>query len=127
MALNQLIGGAFQDIFQTPLANGYLILELRHSSVNTNGYTYEDTSTTTQQITGGAKIKIPLDSSGNIVTSPTYSVFTNDSLTPDSYYLVSCYTSNGQLVWGPNAERVLASPSPFDIGAWVPHQPPSLS
>jgi hypothetical protein len=109
LPLNQLTGGAFQDSEGNPLVDGYL--ELKLSAVAVSG---------TVQVVP-VSITIPLDDSGNVVTDPTYSVVPNDQLTPsDTYYLASAFTSAGQRVWGPNAIRILSSPSPFDLGGVAP-------
>ena len=109
--VNQLTGGVFADSEGNVLANGYLLFELNQDGfVNTN-----------TQVCPGRVIKIPLDSGGNIVFSPAYSLWPNDVLIPSgSFYLVSAYTSKGELVWGPNSQSVLSSPSPFDVGNWIP-------
>lgn len=108
---NQITGGGFQDALGNPLALGYLQFELSQDS-QVNG---------TTQIAAGYIVKINLDSSGNISTSPAQSVWPNDVISPvGTFYLVSAFSANGQLVWGPNAQQVLSTPSPFDIGVWVP-------
>lgn len=108
---NQITGGAFQDATGNLLVNGYLLFELSQDG-QVNGST---------ELAAGFKIKIPLDASGNVVTSPTYSVWPNDVITPiNTFYNVSAYSAHGQLVWGPNAVQVFNSPSPYNIGAWVP-------
>ena len=102
--VNQVIGGVFP-------ANGYLLFRLNKDAV-VNSSTL---------VSSGKVITIPLDSSGNIVVSPAYSLWPNNVLTPsDSYYLVWAYTPAGQLIWGPNAVKVLSSPSPFNIGTVTP-------
>jgi hypothetical protein len=107
----QLIGGAFQDCAGNALANGYLLFVLSQDGV-VNGST---------QIASGREIKISLDSNGNVVTSPAQYLWPNDVIIPsDTFYTVSGYTSAGQLVWGPNAQQVLSSPSPYSISAWIP-------
>lgn len=109
--VNQITGGVFMDSLGNPLSNGYLTFDLRQDCV----------VNTTTELVSKSTIKIPLDSNGNIVVSPAYSVWPNDVLSPAStYYLVSAYTSTGQLVWGPDNQIVLSSPSPFNIGVWVP-------
>ena len=106
----ELTGGAFQDSEGNPLANGYLLFELSQDAV----------ANATDQICAGFKLMIKLDSSGNVITSPAQNVWPNDVLTPfGTFYMVSGYAASGELVWGPNAQQVL-TPSPFDIGAWVP-------
>jgi hypothetical protein len=75
------------------------------------------------QVCAGIKITVPLNSSGNVVTSPAVYVWPNDVISPiNSFYIVSGYTANGQLAWGPNHQQVLSSPSPFDLDAWIPDQ-----
>ena len=109
--INQLTGGAFQDSEGNSLANGYLLFELNQdSTVNTN-----------VQVCSGTTIKIPLDSNGNVVTSPTYSLWPNDVISPSgSFYTISAYAASGQKVWGPNPQSILSSPSPFNLGALIP-------
>lgn len=106
---NQITGGAFQDSLGNLVANGYMTFELSQDvQVNSN-----------TQIGAGRITTITLDASGNV--AGTQSVWPNDLLLPaGSFYLVSVYTAQGQLVWGPNAQQVLSTPSPFNIGAWVP-------
>ena len=107
----QIIGGAFQDPAGNPLANGYLLFELSQDGL-VNG---------SSQIAAGREIKVTLDANGNVVTSPAQYIWPNDVIIPiNTFYTVSAYTSSGQLVWGPNSQQVLSSPSPFDITAWVP-------
>lgn len=108
---NQLSGGGFQDALGNPLALGYLLFMLSQDA-QVNGST---------QIAAGFTVKIDLDSGGNITSSPAQSIWPNDVLSPaGTFYLVSAYSANGQLVWGPNAQQVLSSPSPYNIGVWVP-------
>jgi hypothetical protein len=109
--VNSLTGGAFQDNEGNPLVNGYLQFQLnKDETVNTN-----------TQVCSGKVIQIPLDSNGNIITSPTYSLWPNDVLLAvGSFYFVSAYTASGQLVWGPNCQSVLSSPSPFNLSSWIP-------
>lgn len=118
---NQLTGGGFQDALGNLLANGYLELQLSQDAATSDG----------TQVAAGFTVRIELDASGNVVTDPVQSVWPNDVLTPAStFYNVSAFSEEGQLVWGPNAQQVLSTPSPFDIGAWVPGSvntlPPSV-
>lgn len=109
--VNQIEGGSFIDSEGNPLANGYLLFQLNQDGV-------VNTST---QVCAGSTIKVPLNSSGSVAASPVYSLWPNDVLTPSgSFYTVSAYTANGTLVWGPNSQSVLHTPSPFLLGAWVP-------
>jgi hypothetical protein len=108
---NQITGGGFQDALGNVLAGGYLVFELSQDA-QVNG---------TTQIAAGYTVRINLDSSGNVATSPAQSIWPNDVLSPNgTFYLVSAYSAIGQLVWGPNAQQVLSSPSPYNIGVWVP-------
>lgn len=108
---NQLNGGSFQDSLGNVLVKGYLILELSQDA-QVNGNT---------QLVAGYTVKILLDGNGNVTASPAQYVWPNDVMSPSStFYIVSAYTANGQLVWGPNSQQVLSSPSPFNVGSWVP-------
>lgn len=108
---NQLSGGGFQDPLGNVLSFGFLIFSIsQDAQVNS-----------TTQIVGGYKVKILLDINGNVASSPAQSIWPNDVLSPSgTFYNVSAYNENGQLVWGPNPQQVLSTPSPFDVGAWVP-------
>jgi hypothetical protein len=109
--VNQISGGLFQDNEGNPLANGYLLLELSQDC----------TVNTTTQVCSNCIIKVPLDVNGNVVVSPVYSLWPNDVLTPSgTFYFISAYTVNGELVWGPNCNQILSSPSPFVLGALIP-------
>lgn len=107
----QLTGGLFQDAIGNPLANGYLIFELsQDAQVNS-----------TTQIAAGSEIKITLNNSGSVDTTTAQDIWPNDVLSPASlFYTVSGYTEDGQLVWGPNSQQVFSTPSPYDIGVWIP-------
>jgi hypothetical protein len=109
--INQISGGSFQDNEGNPLANGYLLLELSQDCI----------VNTTTLVCSNFTVKVPLDVNGNVVTSPSYSVWPNDVLTPSgTFYFISAYTANGELVWGPNCNQILSSPSPFVLGALIP-------
>lgn len=82
---NQLTGGGFQDAEGNPFANGYFIMQLTKDG-QVNGNTL---------LAGGYQIKILLDSSGNVVTSPAQSVWPNDVITPATSYIVSGYAASG--------------------------------
>lgn len=108
-APNQIVGGLFQDINGNPLANGSIVFELNQDSqVNGN-----------VQICSGYKITVLLGSNGS-VAAPAF-LWTNDLITPSgSFYMISAYTAAGQLIYGPSANRILSSPSPFDLGTLTP-------
>lgn len=104
----QITGGAFQNAKGDPLDSGYLLFVLS-----------QDAQIGTQNIAAGRIVNVPLDSNGDV--SGTVDVWPNDLLSPvNTFYMVSAYSEEGQLVWGPNAQQVLSTPSPFDIGVWVP-------
>jgi hypothetical protein len=107
----QLSGGAFQDVAGNPLANGFLLMRLsQDGQVNTS-----------TEVCAGWVFKVLLDASGNVSSSPPQSVWPNDVISPSgTFYNVSAYSAEGQLVWGPNAQQVLSTPSPYNIGAWIP-------
>jgi hypothetical protein len=81
----------FLDPEGNPVANGHVTL-----SVSVDCQTASNT-----QIGSSVSAKIPLDSTGTITGS--YLIWQNASLTPSgSYYILSVYTSSGQLVQGPD-------------------------
>ena len=107
----QLENGAFQDCSGNPLANGFLLFVLSQDGV-VNG---------SEQSAAGRTIKVLLDSSGNVITSPEQYIWPNDVITPaNTFYSVSGYEATGQLVWGPNSQQVFSSPSPYPLSNWTP-------
>lgn len=109
--VNSLTGGTFSDASGNPLANGYLIFTL-NQDVLVN---------TTTQLCSGRSITVPLDANGNVVSSPTQTLWPNDVMTPNNtFYYVSGYNSGGDLQWGPNSQTILSSPSPYNLSAWIP-------
>lgn len=109
---NQLIGGNFQDLLGNILSNGYILMQLSQDAVTTDG----------TQVSAGKVVSIPLDVSGDIVVSPVQSVWPNDVLLPSgTFYIISVYSSAGELVWGPNWQQVPSTPSPYNVGNWVPN------
>lgn len=113
---NQITGGAFQDLEGSVLANGYLTMQLSHD---------EQESVDPGNVIGGSTRRIPLDANGNI--NGTVYVWPNDQLNPaSSYYIVNAYRRDGVQAWlSPQYQTVTSSPSPFNVGAWVPNNPPS--
>lgn len=115
--LTQLVGGAFQDSEGNVLANGYLEFVLNQDSSVTG----------VGNVGAGVKIRIQLDSDGNVASSTStpsaanQSIWGNDNLVPaNTYYRVTGFTLEGQAAWGPNNQQVVGS-SPFDVGTWVPN------
>lgn len=108
----QLIGGKFQDPEGNLLINGYLLMVLSQ----------DGTVAGVGSICSGIEIKIQLDSSASVSTSPTQSVWGNDAILPvNTYYKVTGYTAAGQPAWGPNIQQVVGA-GPFDVGTWIPNQ-----
>ena len=107
----QIVGGSFQDLLGNPIAYGYLKLELAQTGPVVGA----------SEICDMSAVMLALDASGNISVSPPQYVWPNDA---DSgvitYYRASVYSATGQLVWGPNSQRVLSTTSPFNVGTWVP-------
>lgn len=122
-----LSGGSFTDINGDVLANGYLLFKL---SEDATYYEARFEPPTTLGIAADYEVKILLDDTGNVpFTFPTVlsPLFANDSLTPpNTYYKVRAFSSNGQLVWGPNAQQLLGDTGgpdiPFDLNSWIPGQ-----
>ena len=107
----QLTGGNFQDSEGNLLVNGYLTLRLS-----------QDEMVNDSQISSGIIVTVDLDASGNVVTSPTQSVWGNDQMMPvNSFYIVTGYTAKGQIAWGPNNQQVTGNGGTFDVGTWVPN------
>jgi hypothetical protein len=108
-----LTGGAFQDGEGNPLALGYLTMKLNQdASVSGVG-----------NICSGIEIMIQLDVNGNVVASPTQSVWANTGgvLAPiNTFYKVTGYTAAGQRAWGQNNQQVGAGAT-FNLGTWVPN------
>lgn len=106
----ELSGGNFQDAQGNPLVNGYLLLRLSQDAV----------ANSSDEIVAGYVVKITLDGSGNIVSGQY--VWPNDVLSPSgTFYVVEARAANGQLVWGPNAQMIFSTPSPYNVGAWTPN------
>jgi hypothetical protein len=110
--VNQIINGGFTDNQGNALSNGFLLFKLNIDCFSTENPTVA--------ICSGSTIKVPLDANGNVPSSPVYSVIANNKTNPSSFYFVEAYTSLGQLVWGPYTQSVLITPSPFDLGVWIP-------
>lgn len=104
----ELIGGNFQDLQGNLLALGYIKMKLS-----------SDEEVNDSLICSGIEITITLDSNGNCVAGQY--VWGNDAMLPvNSYYKVTVYSAQGQIVWGPNNQQV-AGIGPFDVGTWVPN------
>ena len=114
--LNQITGGAFQDFEGNVLANGYLTMQLSHDAEESFG---------PGQVVAGYPRRIPLDANGDI--AGTVLVWPNDQLSPaNTYYIVKAYRRDGISAWAsPQFQTVTSSPSPFNVGVWVPNNPPS--
>lgn len=118
MATNRISGGKFRSFDGTVLANGYLVMELSHDERDT---------TDLAQVVGGFKIHVPLDNNGSV--AGTVNVEVNSSLLPaGSYYVVNAYRNDGTKAWkAAQFVQVPASPNPYDIGNWIPTNPPGVS
>ena len=106
--MNQLSGGGYVYPNGSPLANGYLLLQLTNDcSINSaNGY---------GQVGGGSVVKINLNSSGNV---SGVNIWPNDVLLPSgSQYIIRVYSQAGMLVSGPSLLTITSSPSPFVLNA----------
>ena len=113
----QIQAGGFTDFEGNPLNAGYLLMQLSHDECYAVG---------PNQVVGGLKIQVNLNSTGNIPTSPATLVWSNDVLTPSgSYYIVRAFKSDGTEAWAsPQYWTLAASPDPLDVGTIVPTNPP---
>jgi len=104
----ELTGGNFQDLEGNELSLGYFMMRLS-----------SDEMVNDSQVCSGIAIKITLDDTGNCVAGQY--VWGNDVMTPtNSYYTVTVYSAQGQIVWGPNNQQVTGSGT-FDVGSWTPN------
>lgn len=115
MSLNRISGGLFRDFEGTPLSSGYLIMELSHDEQDTAALA---------QVVAGLKIRVPLDNNGNI--AGVVNVEVNSTLLPaNSYYIVNAYRNDGTKAWkAAQFVQVPASPTPYNVGNWIPTNPP---
>jgi hypothetical protein len=109
----QLVNGAFQSAFGSPLSNGWLTLTLSHD---------ENVQLPASQVVAGVPVKVALDNNGNC--APSQYVWTADILQPTkSYYTVEAYSAQGLKVWAAPQYWTLAGPGPIDLGAITPSNP----
>jgi hypothetical protein len=113
----QIEGGNFQDAEGNVLALGYLIWELSHD---------ENFSAGPSQIVAGLKLKVSLNSSGSVASSPAVMIYSNDVLTPTgSFYIVQAYKADGTQAWADQQFfSFTSSPNPIDLGTLAPLNPP---
>lgn len=112
-----LINGGFTDFEGSPLDMGYLVMALSHDEQYTVGL---------NQVVAGLKLRIALDSNGNIPASPATKVFANDAMLPSgSFYIVRAFKADGTEAWASEQFwTILSSPSTLDVGTIVPTNPP---
>jgi hypothetical protein len=117
----QLIGGSFQDNEGNPLADGYLLMQLsQDAQAQIGGFP-------SGQICSRIKVKVPLDSNGNVQGTPgdnlgPICVWPNSGLAPTgTTYAVWAYTADGQLAWGPQYLTVTGTTT-FNCNTWTPMQ-----
>jgi hypothetical protein len=115
-----ITGGGFQDSEANALAGGTLELKLSHDA-------YTD-DTNTVLICAGYTVSYILDINGSVPSGST--AWPNDLILDiwtglaDTYYEAKVITERGQLAWGPNAVKILSTPSPYDIGVeWTLSNP----
>ena len=113
----QLIGGNFQDFEGNVLDLGYLIVQLSHDA---------EVFTVPCQVVSGYKLRINLNSSGSIPSSPAVLIWSSDILQPGgTYYIVMAYKSDGTQAWSnPQYWSLASSPNPLDVGTIIPSNPP---
>ncbi len=111
----QITGGAFQDFEGNVLANGYLTMQLSHD---------EQEAVDPGEVVAGLILRVPLDANGNV--AGTVYVWPNDQLNPAfSFYIVNAFTRSGILAWAAPQFQTVTGSGPFDIGTWIPNNPPT--
>jgi hypothetical protein len=104
MATDQTITGTFISPTGEPLANGYLVFQLSHDSQ----------SGTPNQVVSGFRLRVALDSSGQI--SPAVAIYSNTGLLPDdSFYFVTVYASDGTEAVPRSTITIPDTPNPVDL------------
>jgi hypothetical protein len=104
MATDQTITGTFVNPMGEPLENGYLVLQLSHDSQ----------SGTPNQVVSGFRLRVTLDSSGQI--SPPVAIYSNTGLLPDdSFYYATVYAADGTEAVPRSTITIPNTPTPVDL------------
>lgn len=113
----QIEGGSFVDLEGNPVANGYLLFTLSHDG---------NDPTADVQVCAGLKVKVGLNSSGSVPSSPAVLIYSNDQILPaNSFYNIRCFKADGTEAWASSQNFSLtASPNPLDLGSLTPVNPP---
>ena len=84
----------FTDANDNPLANGYVLIRVS-----------TDVQASSGQLCAGMSVRVELNGSG--VMSSVPQVWPNNELSPSgSVYILSAYTADGELVYGPEPVTV---------------------
>lgn len=105
----QVIGGSFTDSYGAPLAGGKVVFSLSYDS---------EVSCTAAQICSGVSVSVTLDSTGNIPSSPVFSLWPNDilvNLINSTFYYMTVYSSQGEQILNTHI-LVPTSSSPWNVG-----------
>lgn len=103
-----VIDGHFIDNQGNPLAKGYLEFNLSSDALPLDNSSLMVTSLET--------ITIPLDSNGDVVTSPQYTLWPNNTFNPPgTYYTLKAFTAQGELVYGPEYGHIYNFTNPFSL------------
>ena len=109
MARNTITGGAFEDAQGNVIAYGTLVLRLT-----------VDVALNAAQgfVCAGVLNTIPLDASGNVVSTL---IWPTDQMLPNTAtYVAWVLNANNAIAWGPHQVQILSSPSPYNLSAWTP-------
>jgi hypothetical protein len=114
--LVELIGGGYQNFLGTPLADGYLVMNIQP---NLEVYTAGE-----EILEGGISFRINLDANGNCL--PGQKVFSNSVLNPSgSVYQVRAFAADGTTASDQQLFTVPSSSVTYNISNWLPANPPS--
>jgi hypothetical protein len=108
MATDQTITGTFVNPQGVPLANGYLVMQLSH----------DGQSATPNQVVSGFRLRVTLNSSGQI--SPAVAIYSNTGLLPaNTFYRITVYAADGTEVVPVSAVTIPNTPTPVDLATLV--------
>src|SRR5882672_3455152 len=118
MSLITIFGGAFQTSAGEVMSNGTLLFELSHDEQETG-------TTPPGQVVSGLKVRVSLDSKGNVPLADNIQLWSNSELLPSgSFYILRGWDETGTDAYGPQFITIPDDNPPYDLGNIVPAFPP---